>query len=217
MWVPARGWHTRNNRTHASHHPCAPQSSYRIHCHTLRMLCSGQSPSYHSFFYPLFTSFLLLFTSSGWRFRDVLTPRSPFDGCRIGKLGSIRLWPGLKPITNQVNRFGAKLIDNILCRSCIRDEFRILNMRLLLADQPFDRRPVSTGSFTCYSLNMSAPTYVLCSKGDKPFSRPNLHVIVVTFTAAARFPARRILHLSLFILFICSLLSFHCHQLLLTK
>src|SRR5258705_11867016 len=60
-------------------------------------------------------------------------------------------------------------------------------MSILLTDQPFDSSPGTACSFAGYSLNVSAPTYILGPKGNKPCLWEYFNMIVVPFATATWF------------------------------
>jgi hypothetical protein len=86
---------------------------------------------------------LILFRSNSLRLFDIFAPRPRLSGCRLLRLRNFFSWLGFEPISNQMDRLGAKLLDDVPGILRVWDKCFVLNMSVLFADQPLDRGPVA--------------------------------------------------------------------------
>src|SRR5215207_10001582 len=137
--------------------------------------------------------FLSLFTSCCLRLLDVLAPGPLLGGCRLGALRHILARLRLEAVAADVHRPGAQLPDQVLRILAVTDQFAILHVGVLLADQPLDRRPGAARTLPGYPLQVTRVPNILCTEGLEIISFAYLDVVVFSLPAAARlFPAAAI-------------------------
>jgi hypothetical protein len=76
----------------------------------------------------------LLCVSGCLGFLDILTPRPLLSRGWLGVLRDIRPRFGFEAVASHVNGLCAQLINDILRIFCIRDEFAVLDVRVLFAN-----------------------------------------------------------------------------------
>src|SRR5215212_4680393 len=130
--------------------------------------------------------FLSLFASGSLRLFNVLAPGALLGSCRLGAFGHILARLGLETVAADLHRPGAQLPDQVLRILAVADQLAILHMRILLADQPLDRRPGAAGTLPGDPLQMPRIPNILCTEGFEIISFAYLDVIVVSPSATAR-------------------------------
>jgi hypothetical protein len=97
----------------------------------------------------------------GLRLLDIAAPCATLAGGWFAALRDVASILGFEAIPLLVNRCRTQLGNQFSRLGAIGDEFAVLNVRILFADQPGHRRPSPTRAFTGYPLDMSFPAHVL--------------------------------------------------------
>jgi hypothetical protein len=128
-----------------------------------------------------------LFTSSSPRLLDILTARLLLGVRWLGTLRYISTRLCLEKVAALMDWFRAELLDHIPGFACIPDKAIAADVRVLLADQPLDRRPGAAFALARHPLDVTGVADILRAETDKIRARADLHVVIISLTRTARF------------------------------
>src|SRR5262245_31783666 len=123
----------------------------------------------------------------GLRLLDVGAASPLLRRRRLLPFWDVRPWLGLEAIPRQMHRLGAELREHVFRLLRIRDEFAAFDVRVLLADEPFDGVPRAALAFAGNALNVPRLAHVLGAEGRETLLGAHLHMVVVSSSTGAGF------------------------------